>query len=71
MTVIKKAIGHADVYDYYNINEELGKGAAARVHTGINKKTGKEVAIKIISKQEMNIKELALLRGELDAMKVC
>ena len=49
VTAIKKVIGHSNVLDYYDIkNENLGKGSAGEVRVGINKQTGKEIAVKII-----------------------
>ena len=71
MYVIKEAIGHVDILDYYDISEALRKGVSSSIHAGIHKKTGKEVAIKIIPKKEMNLNEIELLHGQLSIMKVC
>ena len=59
------------MFDYYDINETLGEGTSGSVHTGIHKKTGKEVAIKILTKTQMEQEDIALLHGELNTMKVC
>ena len=69
--MIKETTGNADVFDYYDINEPIGKGISGSVHAGIHKKTGKEVAIKIMTKKYMRLKEIELLHGELNTMKVC
>ncbi|GBG32144.1 Protein kinase, putative [Hondaea fermentalgiana] len=37
------------VFDYYRLEEELGRGAFARVFRGIRKRSGREVAIKVVS----------------------
>ena len=71
MEALKEATGSADVFDYYDINEILGKGISGTVYAGIHQSSGKEVAIKIISKTEKNLNEIAFLHGELNTMKVC
>ena len=38
------------IRESYKIEEELGRGSFAVVHRGINRMTGEEVAIKIITK---------------------
>ena len=54
MAAIKQVIGYANVHDYYEIKETLGKGSNGSVHAGIHKKTGREVAVKVLKKHEMN-----------------
>ena len=73
MGAIKDAIGYTDVYDYYDINtnETLGKGTSGSVYTGIHKTTGREVAVKILKKQDMDQEDIAFLHGELNTMKMC
>ena len=38
---------------------------------GIHKLTGRKVAIKIINKKEMTIKQLELVKTEIDILKIC
>ena len=45
---IKQAIGYANLHDYYELKESLGKGKYGLVKRGFHKKSNKEVAIKII-----------------------
>lgn len=59
-TAIKKAIGYASVEDYYDIQQDLGKGKFGVVKLAIHKKTGAKVAIKCIKKKAMKVKELEL-----------
>lgn len=44
-----------NVFDYYDVKEELGRGAYARVHKAINRQTGKTVAIKFIDKRRFKL----------------
>ena len=71
MSAIKRAIGQTCVFDYYDIKEKLGKGKYATVHAGVHKKTGEEVAIKILSKKNANHTDLAAFHQEINMMKVC
>ena len=71
MNAIMEATGYVNVFDFYHINEKLGEGRSGSVHAGINIKTGKLVAIKIISKYEKNLNEIMHLHRELNTMKVC
>lgn len=52
---IKKVIGYSSLFDFYEIKETLGKGKFGLVKTGIHKKTGKKVAVKVMSKKEMSV----------------
>ena len=57
MTAIKKVIGYANVYDFYEVKESLGQGKYGTVKKGTHKKTGREVAIKIVKKKDLNLKD--------------
>ena len=49
------------ISDYYKIEDELGRGSFAIVKSGVHKKTGERVAIKIIDRQSLEEEdELAL-----------
>lgn len=60
MTAIKQAIGYSNLFDYYDIKETLGKGKFGLVKSAIHKKTGKRVAVKVMSKKEMSIQDVEL-----------
>ena len=72
MKAIKEAIGHTSVFDYYDINNKaLGKGTFGSVHVGVHKKTGKEVAIKILTKKMLDPDQLVNCQREIQMMKIC
>lgn len=55
MDVIKKVIGYSNLFDFYDIKETLGKGKFGLVKSAVHKKTGKKVAVKVMSKKEMTL----------------
>lgn len=55
MYAIKKVIGYSSLFDFYNIKETLGKGKFGLVKAAVHKKTGKKVAVKVMSKKEMTV----------------
>jgi serine/threonine protein kinase len=71
MEGVKRAIGYANLYDYYDVKETLGQGKYGIVKRGIHKKTQKEVAVKIVKKKELNLKDQELLKREIEVLKVC
>jgi len=71
MDAIKKVIGYSNMFDYYDVKESLGKGKFGLVKAGVHKKTGKKVAIKIMSKKEMTVQDVELQRREIEIMKMC
>lgn len=68
---IKKVIGYSSLNDFYEIKETLGKGKFGLVKSGIHKKSGKIVAIKIMSKKEMTVSDVELQRREIEILKMC
>jgi BR serine/threonine kinase len=57
--------------DFYDIKEPLGKGKFGLVKSAIHKKTGKNVAVKIMSKKEMTVPDIELQRREIEILKMC
>jgi serine/threonine protein kinase len=57
---IKKVIGYSNLFDYYDIGNTLGKGKFGLVKSASHKKTGKKVAVKIMSKKEMSPSDVEL-----------
>lgn len=58
------------VEEFYDLQEELGKGGFSIVRKAINKSTGDAVAIKFIDKKMIgNKEELELIQREIDIMK--
>jgi serine/threonine protein kinase len=68
---IKKSIGYANLYDFYELKDNLGKGKYGLVKQAIHKRTGRECAVKIIKKKELSLKDLELLKREIEVLKVC
>jgi serine/threonine protein kinase len=71
ISVIKRATGYADLNDIFEVREKLGNGKFGLVRLGIHKQTGRKVAIKIISKKDMDNKDLELVKTEIDILKIC
>ena len=49
----------------------MGKGKYGLVKAATHKKTGLECAVKIIKKKELSLKDLELLKREIEVLKVC
>ena len=49
----------------------MGKGKYGLVKAAVHKKTGKDYAVKIIKKKELSLKDLELLKREIEVLKVC
>lgn len=71
MEAIKRSIGYANLYDFYDVHESLGQGKYGLVKKGIHKKSNKEVAIKIVKKKELSLKDQELLKREIEVLKIC
>jgi len=71
MDAVKKVIGYANLYDFYEVGKNLGQGKYGIVKFATHKRTGREVAIKIIKKKELNLKDLELLKREIEVLKIC
>jgi len=69
---IKKAIGYVKFSDLYEMKEAIGKGKFGVVNLGIHKKTGQQVAIKILNKENIKTAEdKELVRIEIGILKLC
>lgn len=58
------------MYDYYEVGEILGKGKFGVVKKAVHKRTRQEVAVKIVKKRELNLKDLELLKREIGVIKI-
>ena len=54
----------------YEIKEKIGNGKCGVVKKGINKVTGEEVAIKIMSKNDMSPFDLEQVKNEVEILKI-
>ena len=68
---LKIATGYTNLTDLYEVTSKLGNGKFGLVKLGINKQTKKKVAIKIMSKSDMNTEDLELVRTEIEILKIC
>ena len=68
---LKQATEYTNLTDIYDIYQRLGNGKFGLVKLGIHKQTGKKVAIKIMSKQDMDLDDLELVRTEIEILKIC
>ena len=69
---IKKAIGYVKFLDLYEMKEVIGKGKFGVVNLGIHKKTGQQVAIKILNKENIRTNEdKELVKIEIGILKLC
>ena len=69
---IKEAIGYVKFTDLYEMKEVIGKGKFGVVNLGIHKKTGQQVAIKILNKENITTTEdKELVNIEIGILKLC
>lgn len=59
------------MHDYYDLGGPLGKGKFGLVRQAAHKKSGKSVAVKIMSKKEMTISDVELQKREIEILKMC
>ena len=67
---LKSNINNTNFEDKYETREIIGEGHFAEVKKCINKKSGKEYAVKIITKKNLKKKDLALIIQEKNYMKL-
>ena len=68
---LMKATSYRDISEFYEFKNTLGEGKYGHVKLAIHKETNEKVAIKILSKKDMNLKEIDLARTEIDIFKFC
>eukprot|EP00826_Nyctotherus_ovalis_P050652 TRINITY_DN623_c0_g1_i2.p1 TRINITY_DN623_c0_g1~~TRINITY_DN623_c0_g1_i2.p1 ORF type:complete len:272 (+),score=101.50 TRINITY_DN623_c0_g1_i2:486-1301(+) len=71
IAALRKALKCSDICKSYDINEVIGKGAFGEVRLGKIKESGKSVAIKVLLKRKMRMKDYDLFRNEIEALKLC
>lgn len=59
------------MFDYYDFEENLGKGQFGLVKLAAHKKTAEKVAIKTVHKKDMKPIEIYQQRREIDVLKMC
>lgn len=68
---LKRATEYTNLTDLYEIGDKIGSGKFGLIKSGLNKKTGDKVAIKIMSKKDMTTSDLELVRTEIEILKIC
>jgi serine/threonine protein kinase len=68
-TVIRLLGQHRNIYDYYDICELLGTGAAGHVYRGIKKDTGKEWAVKVIDTRKIAEQDISVVIKEAELLR--
>lgn len=71
VNIINSVTGFQDLNQKYEIKENIDEGRFGIVKRCIQKNTGLEAAIKIISKSEMEPHELQQARTEIEILKIC
>ena len=67
---LKKIVGYSNLFDFYNFEDNLGKGQFGLVKLATHKRTGKKVAIKTVHKKDMKPIEIYQQRREIDVLKM-
>jgi predicted Ser/Thr protein kinase len=69
--VLRQIINYRDVNQYFEFLKELGKGQFGSVYLGVDKNSKENVAIKVMDKTKLTLKELDALRVESEILKKC
>ena len=69
--MLKKAMGYSNIFDFYELQDNLGKGQFGLVKLARHKKTGNKVAIKMVKKANMKPIEITQQRKEIEVLKMC
>ena len=64
-------MGYSNVFEYYNLEETLGKGQFGQVKLATHKLTGKKAAIKQVKKSNMTYIEVFQQHREIEVLKMC
>lgn len=67
---LKAVVGYSNLFDFYNFEDNLGKGQFGLVKLATHMKTGKKVAIKTVHKKDMKPIEIYQQRREIDVLKM-
>ena len=68
---LKKVSLYNDLSSLYTMSSVIGEGKFGLIKLGMDKLTGRNVAIKIINKETMSSNDLELVRTEIEIMKIC
>jgi len=71
ISALRQALGYSDISKNYEMGGMIGRGAFGEVRYGRNKNNGMKVAIKVLAKKKMRMKDYDLFRNEIEALKLC
>jgi serine/threonine protein kinase len=69
--VLKKVANQQDVFEFYKVIEELGKGQFGVVKLAGHRIDNYKVAIKTVKKDKMSPIEITQQRREIEVLKMC
>ena len=69
--MLLKAMGFANLFDFYELGKTLGKGQFGLVKLANHKVTNAQVAIKTVKKANMKPIEVFQQRREIEVLKMC
>lgn len=69
--MLLKAMGFANLFDFYELGKTLGKGQFGMVKLATHKITGTQAAIKTVKKANMKPIEVFQQRREIEVLKMC
>ena len=55
---LKQAVGYCNLFDYYEVEKTIGQGQFGSVKLAKHKRSGQQVAIKVIKKGNMSAQEI-------------
>jgi len=64
------AVQNKNLFDKYEVKQKIGKGKFSLVRAGINKETEMPVAIKMLSKKNMDKSDMELAKIEIDILRI-
>lgn len=70
-SMLLKAMGFANLFDFYELGKTLGKGQFGMVKLATHKVTGAQAAIKTVKKANMKPIEVFQQRREIEVLKMC
>ncbi len=71
LRALSRVLGHVVLSDLYDVKECVGKGGFAKVRLARRLDTNEMVALKIMKKRDMTIRDLQLYFNEVQALTIC
>ena len=68
---LKNIINYTDINENYQFDKKIGTGKFADVYKAVHIHTKRIVAIKVMEKERMTIRDMELVKTEMDVLKIC